>query len=179
MGRRLPQLHHHPRFPLWQGGPGPSLRPRRVLHQYLQALHSVRVARSGLPDGHRGPHLYCCLATHRPVEVGHPGEIPRKVLHSKKNHWDGLDNGGWCEIEEVEVPRRRPPRQVAGVEQPVDQLRALPQKEVRLAALQQGQQVQGVRVAGSQAVGVHSKGEEKELTIGGRHGGRSGGSRDS
>ncbi len=179
MSRRLSQLHHHPRFPLWQGGPGPSLRPRRVLHQHLQALHSVRVARSGTPDGHRGPHLYCCPATHRPVKVGHPGEIPRKVLHSENNDWDELDNGDWCEKKEVEVPRRRPPRQVVRVEQPLDQLRALQQGRVRLVTLQRGPQVQRVRVEGSRAVGVDGEGKEKELTIGGRQGGRSRGSRGS
>ncbi len=157
--------------------PGPLLRPRQILHQRLQALHSVRVARDGPPDGHRGPHLYYCPATHRPVEVGHPGEIPRKVLYSKNNDWNGLGNGGWCEEEEVEVLRRRLPRQVVGVEQPVNQLRTLQQGRVQLAALQQGSQVQGVGVEGSRAVGVHGEGKEKELTIGGRHGGRSEGSR--
>ncbi len=169
MGRRLSQLHHHPRFPLRQGGPGLPLHPRRVLHKHLQALHNVRVARGGPPDGHRGPHLYCCPATHRPVEVGHPGEIPRKVLHSENNDWDGLDNGGWCEEEEVEVPRRRPLRQVVGVEQHLDQLRALQQGRVRLATLQKGPQVQRVRVERSRAVVVHDEVKEKELTIGGRH----------
>ncbi len=104
--------------------------------------------------------------------MGHPGEIPRNVLHSENNDWDGLDNGGWCEEEEVKVPQKRPPRQVVGVDQPVDQLRVLQQARLRLAALQHGPQVQRLRVEGSRAVGVHGEGEEKKLTIGGRNGDR-------
>ena len=111
--------------------------------------------------------------------MGHPGGIPRKVLYSKDNDWDGLDNRRRCEEKEVKVLREHLPRQVVGVEQPVDQLQALQQGRLQLAALQQGPQVQGVRVEGSRFIGMHCKGEEKELTIGGRYRGRSGGGRDS
>ncbi len=76
VGGCLPQLHHHSCFPVQQRGPRPTHRPRQILQQRLRALHSLWVARRSLPDGHRGPNLHRLPATHRPVEVGHPEEVP-------------------------------------------------------------------------------------------------------
>ncbi len=118
------------------------------------------MARGGPFDGHRYPHFYCCQATQRPVEVSHPGEIPRNVLHRENNDWDGLDYRGWCKEEEVEFSCRRLARQVVRVEQPVDQLRALHQGQLHLAALLQGQKC---KESGSRDHGLSEwKGKEKK-----------------
>ena len=104
MGGRLPQLHYHSRLPVWQRGLRAPLRPRRNLQQRLRAVHSLRVARRGSFHGHRGPHRHRCPTTHRPVQMGHPREVPGQVLHAKDDDRDGINNRGWQQEEKVEVP---------------------------------------------------------------------------
>lgn len=51
------------------------------------------MAKGGLFNSHRGPHMYCCPIAHRPAKVGDPGEVPGQVLHPKDNENNGLNTG--------------------------------------------------------------------------------------